>query len=329
MSENSPQQLVWMITGCSTGFGRRFVPAILRKGDKVIATARKLSTIENLANEVSEQGLDASNLKTLELDLEWNTAKLAGVVNEALKVWGRIDVLVNNGGVGMKSLIEEADAQKFARQFQINMFGHVDVINSVLPSMRARRSGTILVFGSRSSWRPELPVRNLKLDDTCYWVLLTSYSSGNCEGLYASSKAAFTAYAETLATEIALFSIRVLIVQPSSFRTENMLTYPYHDDKRIPEYDFLREKALAGAGSLHGNQPGDPVKAVELVVDVVRGEGKAKGKKFPRYLPLGSNAGQAIKEKTEIMKSVLEEWGDIIGSELDYETIGGTKMEYS
>ncbi|KAJ3999210.1 hypothetical protein F5050DRAFT_1041619 [Lentinula boryana] len=307
MSENSPQQLVWMITGCSTGFGRRFVPAILRKGDKVIATARKLSTIENLAKEVSEQGLDASNLKTLELDLEWNTAKLEGVVNEALKVWGRIDVLVNNGGIGMKSLIEEADAQKFARQFQINMFGHVDVINSVLPSMRARRSGTILVFGSRSSWRPELPAT----------------------GLYASSKAAFTAYAETLATEIALFSIRVLIVQPSSFRTENMLTYPYHDDKRIPEYDFLREKALAGAGSLHGNQPGDPVKAVELVVDVVRGEGKAKGRKFPRYLPLGSNAGQAIREKTEMMKSVLEEWGDIIGSELDYETIGGTKMEYS
>ncbi|KAJ3834302.1 hypothetical protein EV361DRAFT_633030 [Lentinula raphanica] len=307
MNETSPQQLVWMITGCSTGFGRRFIPAILRKGDKVIATARKLSTIENLAGEVSEQGLDASNLKILELDLEWNTAKLEGVVDEALKVWGRVDVLVANGGIGMKSLIEEADAQKFTRQFQINMFGHIDVINAVLPSMRARRSGTIVVFGSRSSWRPELPAT----------------------GLYASSKAALTAYAETLATEIAFFSIRVLIVQPSSFRTENMLTYPYHDDKRIPEYNILREKALAGAGSLHGNQPGDPVKAVELVVDVVRGEGKAKGKKFPRYLPLGSNAGQAIKEKTDMMKSVLEEWGDIIGSEVDYQTTGGTKMEYS
>ncbi|KAJ4487680.1 hypothetical protein J3R30DRAFT_833867 [Lentinula aciculospora] len=306
-STNSPQQLIWMITGCSTGFGRRFVPAILRKGDKVIATARKLSTIENLANEVSEQGLDANNLKVLELDLEWNTAKLESVVKEALETWGRIDVLVNNGGIGLKSLIEEADAQKFAYQFQINMFGHIDVTNAVLPSMRARKSGTIVVLGSRSSWRPELPAI----------------------GPYASSKAAFTAYAETLATEIAPFSIRVLIVQPSSFRTENMLTYPYHNDKRIPDYDVLREKALAGAGSLHGKQPGDPVKAVELIVDVVRGEGKAQGRNFPRYLPLGSNAGQAIKEKTEMMKSVLEEWGDVIGSELDYETIGGTKMWYS
>ncbi|KAJ3805572.1 hypothetical protein F5876DRAFT_81633 [Lentinula aff. lateritia] len=296
MSEDSPQQLVWMITGCSTGFGRRFVPAILRRGDKIIATARNLSTIENLATEVSEQGLDANNLKILELDLEWTTAKLEGVVQEALDTWGRIDVLVNNGGVGMKSLIEEADARLFARQFQINMFGHVDVTNAVLPSMRARKSGTIVVLGSRSSWRPELPA---------------------------------TAYAETLATELAFFSIRVLIVQPSSFRTENMLTYPYHNDKLIPEYDILREKALAGAGSLHGNQPGDPVKAVELVVDVVRGEGKAKGRKFPRYLPLGSNAGQAIKEKTDMMKTVLEEWGDVIGSELDYETVGGTKMWFS
>ncbi|KAH7873650.1 uncharacterized protein C8R40DRAFT_1112967 [Lentinula edodes] len=307
MSEDSPQQLVWMITGCSTGFGRRFVPAILRRGDKIIATARNLSTIENLATEVSEQGLDANNLKILELDLEWTTAKLEGVVKEALNTWGRIDVLVNNGGVGMKSLIEEADARLFARQFQINMFGHVDVTNAVLPSMRARKSGTIVVLGSRSSWRPELPAT----------------------GPYASSKAAFTAYAETLATELAFFSIRVLIVQPSSFRTENMLTYPYHNDKLIPEYDILREKALAGAGSLHGNQPGDPVKAIELVVDVVRGEGKAKGRKFPRYLPLGSNAGQAIKEKTDMMKSVLEEWGDVIGSELDYETVGGTKMWFS
>ncbi|KAJ3846061.1 hypothetical protein EV368DRAFT_77141 [Lentinula lateritia] len=318
MSEDSPQQLVWMITGCSTGFGRRFVPAILRRGDKIIATARNLSTIENLATEVSEQGLDANNLKILELDLEWTTAKLEGVVQEALDTWGRIDVLVNNGGVGMKSLIEEADARLFARQFQINMFGHVDVTNAVLPSMRARKSGTIVVLGSRSSWRPELP------------PFTTEFKGLHThEGPYASSKAAFTAYAETLATELAFFSIRVLIVQPSSFRTENMLTYPYHNDKLIPEYDILREKALAGAGSLHGNQPGDPVKAVELVVDVVRGEGKAKGRKFPRYLPLGSNAGQAIKEKTDMMKTVLEEWGDVIGSELDYETVGGTKMWFS
>lgn len=120
------------------------------------------------------------------------------------------------------------------------------------------------------------------------------------------------AYSETLGAELVPFNIRVLIVQPSSFRTESMLTYPYHNGERIHEYDLMRENSLKVIDSLHGNQPGDPVKAVELVVDVVRGEGKAKGRNFPRYLPLGAHAGQAIKEKTQMMLEVLDEWNDII-----------------
>lgn len=107
-----------------------------------------------------------------------------------------------------------------------------------------------------------------------------------------------------------------------------MLTYPYHNDKRIPEYDLMRKKCLEGVDALHGNQPGDPVKAVELVVDVVREEGKAKGRKFPRYLPLGTNAGQAIREKTEMMLKVLDEWEDVIG-DLDYASLNGTRNEYA
>ncbi|KAF5375786.1 hypothetical protein D9757_008988 [Collybiopsis confluens] len=280
MASEESTQLVWMITGCASGFGRRFVPGILRRGDKVIATSRKVSSIETLPEEMSQQGFDAANnLRILELDLEWGTTKINQAVEEALSAFGRIDVLINNGGVGMKSLVEEADAQRFTRQFQINVFGHIDVTNAVLPHMRARKSGTIVVMGSRSTWRPELPAI----------------------GLYASSKAALT---------------------------EGMLMYPYHDDKRIPEYDLLRSKALEGAAALNGKQPGDPVKGVEVILDVVRGEGKAAGRKFPRYLPLGTNAAQAVKEKTDIMMEVLEEWKDVIG-DVEYEQPDGTKMWYS
>jgi len=138
-------------------------------------------------------------------------------------------------------------------------------------------------------------------------------------GPYASSKAAVTAWGETLATELTPFNVRVMIVQPAGFRTEGMLLHPYHEDKRISDYDVMRERSLAGAASLHGNQLGDPVKAVEAVVDVVRGEGKAKGRKLPRYLPLGAQAAQGIREKTDIMLGILEEWKDVIGS-VDYET---------
>lgn len=125
-AQDSNSQLVWMITGlllslseiislthncptgCSTGFGRRFVPAILRRGDKVIATSRQLKSIQNLASEISGLGLDANNVRIMELDLEWTTAKLDDVVKQALQAWGHIDVLINNGGIAMKSIIEEA-----------------------------------------------------------------------------------------------------------------------------------------------------------------------------------------------------------------------------
>lgn len=105
-----------------------------------------------------------------------------------------------------------------------------------------------------------------------------------------------------------------MIVQPGSFRTEGILTYPYHENKRIPEYDAMRQMSLARAAALQGKQSGDPVQAAEFIVDLVRGEGKAKDRKFPRYLPLGDDAAQAIREKTGMMLDVLEEWKDDLNS---------------
>lgn len=110
--------------------------------------------------------------------------------------------------------------------------------------------------------------------------------------------------------EVVQFSIKVLIVLPRSFRTEGLDIFQGNE---IADYDQLRERVATEWKSTEG-QIGDPIKAMEILVDVVRGEGVAEGKTWPLYLPLGSDAEQAIRDKTATMRKVLDEWKDVIRS---------------
>lgn len=118
---------------------------------------------------------------------------------------------------------------------------------------------------------------------------------------------------ETLAIEVAQFSIKVLIVLPGAFRTEGRVGQDIFQGNKIADYNELRELV----GEKIRNPPdtgGDPKKAMEILVDVVRGEGVAEGKAWPLYLPLGRDAEQAILDKTETVGEVLKEWKDVICS---------------
>jgi len=119
-----------------------------------------------------------------------------------------------------------------------------------------------------------------------------------------------------LACEIAPFSIRTLIVEPGAFRTEGILTKPYIDSHLIADYDVVRSKCIAVFKATAGTQKGDPDKGVELVVDVVRGEGKALKadgtlREWPLYLPLGDDAVQDIRHKCMTMLNAVDEWADV------------------
>ncbi|ESK91167.1 short-chain dehydrogenase reductase sdr [Moniliophthora roreri MCA 2997] len=285
-------QNIWLITGTTSGFGRRLVTCLLRRGELVIATARSLDKLGELLKDFDNH----SNLRTLCLDVTSDISTIRRSIDEALSFWGRIDVLVNNAGVGFKSVIEEASAEEFKKQFQTNFFGVIDVTNAVLSSMRTSKSGTIVNIGSRSSWKSEIPAT----------------------GLYASSKAALRVYSETLATEVSQFNIRVMIVEPGAFRTEGILSMPYHTEHPISDYDATREKAVATFRATVGTQRGDPDKAMELLVNVVRGEGKAGGRPWPLYLPLGEDAEQAITEKCKKMLDAVDAWKNET-SNLDFE----------
>jgi len=273
---------VWLITGTSSGFGRRLVSIVLERGDRVVATARSLQKIQDFPQ--------SPNLHLLELDVTAGTAAIKERVDEAAKVWGRIDVLVNNAGIGLPGILEECGVDRLQRQFRPNVFGVLDVTNAALPYMRERKSGTVVIIGSRSAWRPE--IRGI--------------------GSYASSKAAVHVMGETLAVELASFNIRVLIVAPGAFRTENIYSNKFDTTHPIPDYDETRAKALLRYETVPGKQPGDPAKAMKIVVDVVRGEGVAVGREWPLYLVLGEDAEQDVRNKCMKVFKHLDEWQDVI-----------------
>lgn len=274
---------VWLITGTSSGFGRRLVSIVLERGDRVVATARSLQKIQEFPQ--------SPNLHLLELDVTFGTTVIKEQVDEAAKVWGRIDVLVNNAGIGLLGILEECGVDKMIKQFRPNVFGVLDVTNAALPYMRERKSGTVVIIGSRSAWRPE--VTGL--------------------GAYASSKAAVQVMGETLAVELAPFNIRVLVVEPGAFRTENIYSNKFDTwTNPIPDYDETRAETLARFEAIPGKQPGDPMKAMKFVVDVVRGEGVAAGREWPSYLVLGEDAERDVRNKCMMMLKHLDEWKDVI-----------------
>ncbi|ESK93408.1 short-chain oxidoreductase [Moniliophthora roreri MCA 2997] len=278
-------QLVWFITGTTSGFGHRLVKLTLSRGDLVIATARSLEKLEALYSDSSKN----ESLHLLRLDITDGFDKIKDIVQEAIKFWGRIDVLVNNAGNGYLGIVEEATSEMYRRQFETNVFGIMDVTNAVLPYMRARKSGTIVTIGSRSVWRADTPGI----------------------GAYAASKAAIHAVTEALAVEVAPLGIRTLLVAPGAFRTENIYGIPFHTSNPITDYNAMRESVISQVTTIPGSEPGDPDKGMEVIVDIVRGEGVAKGKKWPGTLVLGEDAESTFNRHWEILKKSVDEWAQV------------------
>ncbi|KAJ7444571.1 hypothetical protein B0H11DRAFT_1825279 [Mycena galericulata] len=285
MAETTP--LVWLITGTSSGFGSCLVASVLERGDRVIATARSLDALKHLK--------DTPNVSLRQLDVTAGAEAIAAIVAEAATIWGRLDVVVNNAGVGFPGLVEEGGSDLLRKQMAVNLYGVMDVAAASLPFLRAQKAGTMVIVGSRSAWKTELPGI----------------------GAYAASKAAVHALAETLAIEVAPLGVRVLLVAPGAFRT-GISNTTYHTENPLADYDKLRALSLERFNALHGTEKGDPAKAMEVVVDVVRGEGVARGRPWPGTLVLGEDAENDLRAKTKRALDNLDAWSDVIrGVSLD------------
>ncbi|KAF8310195.1 NAD(P)-binding protein [Clavulina sp. PMI_390] len=281
------RELVWFITGCSTGFGKLITFEVLKRGDKVIATNRgDLSRLDDLKQ---------AGAHVMECDVTAPHDTMKEVARIAEGVYGRIDVVVNNAGTAKLGTLEELGPDGLLDQFKINFFGTASVNSAFLPYMRQRRSGTIVVTGSRSGLRiaPLL-------------------------GAYGTSKAATNAYGETLAKEVAPFGIRVLTLIPGGFFTDGNTASPTLDTHHIDDYQALHDRMNAIMKVFPGSQPNDPTKYAPLLVDVVRGEGvmrdETKGgelRPWPERLVIGSDAVLDARRMFSSWEKSIEEYGDL------------------
>ncbi|MEV7187013.1 SDR family NAD(P)-dependent oxidoreductase [Kitasatospora sp. NPDC093102] len=254
MEQNKEQ--AWFVTGSSRGFGRALVRAALEAGDRVAATARRPEQLADLAEEFGDR------IRPIALDVTDPAAARAALA-EARAAFGRIDVLVNNAGYANVSPIETTEDADFRTQFETNFWGVYHVTKAALPLLREQRGGLVVQFSSMGG------------------------RVGGSPGIasYQAAKFAIDGFSRVLRAETAPFGVRVLVVEPSGFRTDwagaSMVVHdvPEAYDETVGALNRRLRQGDDGAA-------GDPVRAAEILVRV------AKRRDIPHHLPLGVNAAE-------------------------------------
>ncbi|WP_063064153.1 oxidoreductase [Nocardia violaceofusca] len=249
---------VWFITGTSSGFGRAIAEAVLAEGGSVVATARTPESLADLRDRDPERVLVA------QLDVT-DPASITAAVEEARVRFGRIDVLVNNAGYGLRGALEECDDEQLRTLMETNVWGLISVTKAVLPLMRAQRSGHIVQLSSVGGVRARL---------------------GGTP--YALSKFAVEGLSEGLSYEVAPFGIKVTIVEPGPFRTD-FAGRSIQWAEPMPEYAPIFAEERERFQAQNGAQPGDPARAAEAVLRAVAMD------EPPLRLPLGPEAFAGIR----------------------------------
>ncbi|GAA0291592.1 SDR family NAD(P)-dependent oxidoreductase [Kineococcus aurantiacus] len=200
---------VWFTTGSSSGFGRLWATAALERGDRVVATARRPETLDDLVQRHGEAVLP------LALDVTDRDAVFAAV-EHGVRRFGRLDVVVNNAGYGHFGMVEELGEQELRRQLETNFFGAVWVTQAVLPVLRAQRSGHLVQVTSEGGVRAYPGI-----------------------GAYHASKWALEGLSESLAQEVAPFGVHVTCLEPGPYATDWLSRGSRRSDP-APAYDVVR-----------------------------------------------------------------------------------------
>ena len=264
---------VWFITGCSTGFGHELAKEALARGTQVVVTARKPEELSAFAS--------SPNALILKLDVT-NQAEVTAAVKSAEKRFGHIDVLINNAGIGYFAAVEEGEDAEVRRMFDINVFGLAAMTRAVLPGMRKRRSGMIVNFSSLAGLRgfPAL-------------------------GYYNATKFAVEGLSEALWKEVEPLGIKVMLVEPSGFRTDWAGRSANESKLVIADYAATAGAARAGVRASSGKQPGDPVRAIEAIIKVVT------GRNSPHHLLLGNDAYEGAMAKLDELRRDFTAWESV------------------
>jgi short-subunit dehydrogenase len=266
------KQRTWFITGASTGFGRLLAEEVLKAGGKVIATARKLDNVADLEKQYPQRA------KALALDVN-DAGQVDSAVTQAFAQFGQVDVLVNNAGYGVAGAVEEVSETEFMPMFETNVFGLIRVTRAFLPRLRGQRSGHILNLSSIGG-------------------LIGSPGMG----YYNATKFAVEGFSEALAAELAPLGIHVTIVEPGPFRTDFLGRSGVVAANLIAEYDGTAGNMRRYFAENDGKQPGDPLRAVHAMMQVV------ESPMPPLRLLLGRRAFERIQNKLGAWQKEIAAW---------------------
>jgi NAD(P)-dependent dehydrogenase (short-subunit alcohol dehydrogenase family) len=261
---------IWFITGCSTGFGRQIAKHVLELGYRAVVTARDPDDLRELA--------ELGEALVLKLDVT-DPSQAEKAVKAAEDHYGGIDVLVNNAGIGYFAAVEESDEQEVRKMFDVNVFGLCRMIHIVLPGMRKRRKGFIVNLSSIGGLR-----------------------SFPALGYYNSTKYAVEGLSEALWQEVEPLGIKVMLVEPSGFRTDWAGRSANETKHPIADYANTAHKNIRQLRAISGHQSGDPVRAAEAIVRAVESANP------PHHLLLGNDAYDGAIAKLDELREEFIKW---------------------
>ncbi len=263
---------VWYVTGCSSGFGREIAIAVLARGDHLIATARNPASLDDLI------AIAPDRVRAVAIDIT-DAASVRRAIAEALAAFGRIDVLVNNAGYGLIAALEETGEEQMRRNVETNFFGPLRVTQSVLPSMRAQKSGLIINISA-----------------------LAAFANHAGFAVYGGAKAGVEAALDALRIEVAPLGIKVTSVEPGPFRTDFIARSLEKGETRIADYDKTSGAFAAMLQKISGRQTGDPKAGAAAIVSL------ADSDQPPTRLVLGKFAYDAARKRVAQLQAELDEW---------------------
>lgn len=268
---------IWFVTGASKGLGLTLVKQLLAAGNRVAATSRTSKSLTDaLGNQVSE------NFLALEVSLT-DEKSVREAIEKTVAKFGGIDVVVNNAGYGQFGTIEELSDIEARENFDINVFGSLNVIRHVMPHFRGQRSGRVFNIASIGGYIGSFPG----------W------------GIYCATKFAVAGFTESLAAEVKDFGIFATVVYPGYFRTDFLasgsMALPANP---IADYETARQSQIQHEQEINGNQPGDPEKAMALLRQIAVDENP------PVHLFLGQDAYDMAGVKNAEIQKDLGNWRD-------------------
>ncbi|WP_294208746.1 SDR family NAD(P)-dependent oxidoreductase [uncultured Chryseobacterium sp.] len=268
---------VWFVTGASKGLGFELVKKLLSEGFRVAATSRSVDSLISSFGEASESFLP------LGMDITDNSDVKSSVAR-TVEHFGNLDVIVNNAGYGQLGTLEELTDEEAKANFDVNVFGSLNVIRNAMPYLREQRSGNIFNISSIGGYAGNFPG----------W------------GIYCSTKFAVAGFTEALAEEIRPFGVHATVVYPGYFRTDFLTQEsaktPAHS---IEAYESARNSEQAHLNEINGNQPNDPVKAAEALIALSK-EGHP-----PVHFLLGIETQEFLNNKIEAITKDAKAWENL------------------